>query len=145
MNECSQINGELRSFKTKFSVLHLCGQLLELSENGETKQIQTRILGSQRQTALKISITLQRFLGAGWNTHLAYASHLPNKNEPEFQFLAGNQLYDRSTNRRGCCQKRPIVIFTHKQRHLSIDMKTKDVQHVPRINISNLTLDICHF
>ena len=26
--------------------------------------------------------------------------------------------------------KKSIVIFTHKQRHLSIDMKTKIVQHV---------------
>ena len=32
--------------------------------------------------------------------------------------------------------KKIIDIFTHKQQHLSIDMKTKIVQHVPRINIS---------
>ena len=50
-------------------------------------------------------------------------------------FLAGNQLYERSTHRRGCgCQKKSIAIFTYKQRLLSIDMKTKVVQHVPRIN-----------
>ena len=29
-----------------------------------------------------------------------------------------------------------IVIYTHKQQHLSIDMKTKIVQHVPTINLS---------
>ena len=27
-------------------------------------------------------------------------------------------------------------IYTHKQQHVTIDMKTKIVQHVPRINIS---------
>ena len=32
--------------------------------------------------------------------------------------------------------KKSIAIFTYKQRLLSIDMKTKLVQHVPRINIS---------
>ena len=30
-------------------------------------------------------------------------------------------------------KKKPIVIFGYKQRLLSIDMKTKVVQHVPRI------------
>ena len=38
-------------------------------------------------------------------------------------------------------KKKSIDIFTHKQRHLSIDMKTKIVQHVPTINIS---IDIRH-
>ena len=33
----------------------------------------------------------------------------------------------------------------YNQRLLSIDMKTKDVQHVPRINISNLTLTYVTF
>ena len=52
-------------------------------------------------------------------------------------FLAGNQLYDWFTHRWGWrCQKKIIDIYTHKERHLSIDMKTKIVQHVPRINIS---------
>ena len=39
-----------------------------------------------------------------------------------------------------------IAIFTFKQRLLSLDMKTKVVQHVPRINISiwHLKLDIWH-
>ena len=32
--------------------------------------------------------------------------------------------------------KKTIDVYIHKQRHLSIDMKTKIVQHVPRINIS---------
>ena len=62
-------------------------------------------------------------------------------------FLAGNQLYDWSANRRGCCcQKKTIDIYTHKERHLSIDMKTKIVQHVPRINISiwHKTCDMRH-
>ena len=56
----------------------------------------------------------------------------------DFQtFLAGNQLYDWVSHGWGCCcQKKLIDIFTHKQRHFSIDMKTKIVQHVPRINIS---------
>ena len=40
-------------------------------------------------------------------------------------------------------QLKTIAIFNHKQRHLSIGMKTKVVQHVPRINISiwNVTCD----
>ena len=54
--------------------------------------------------------------------------------------LAGNQLYDWFTHRQGRCGggggKKSIALFTHKQRHLSIDMKTKIVQHGPRINIS---------
>ena len=39
-----------------------------------------------------------------------------------------------------------IVIYTHKQQHLSIDMKTKIVQHVPTINISiwHKTCDMWH-
>ena len=32
--------------------------------------------------------------------------------------------------------KKSIVTWTHKQRHLSIEMKTKIVQHAPTINIS---------
>ena len=42
--------------------------------------------------------------------------------------------------------KKIIDIFTHKQQHLSIDMKTKIVQHVPRINISiwHKTCDMRH-
>ena len=36
----------------------------------------------------------------------------------------------------GGVKKKHIDIYTHKERHLSIDMKTKIVQHVPRINIS---------
>ena len=51
-------------------------------------------------------------------------------------FLAGNQLYELKCNRRGwcgcCCwgPKKIIDIFTYKQRLLSINMKTKVVQHV---------------
>ena len=65
-------------------------------------------------------------------------------------FLAGNQLYDCFTHRWGWCQKPcqkiSIDVFIHKQRHLSIDMKTKIVQHVPRINISiwHKTCDMRH-
>ena len=33
--------------------------------------------------------------------------------------------------------KKTIAIFGYKQRVLSIDMKTKVVQHVPRINLSH--------
>ena len=33
-------------------------------------------------------------------------------------------------------QKKTIAIFGYKQRLLSIDIKTKVVQHVPRIEIS---------
>ena len=42
--------------------------------------------------------------------------------------------------------KKPIDVYIHKQRHLSIDMKTKIVQHVPRINISiwHKTCDMRH-
>ena len=36
--------------------------------------------------------------------------------------------------------KKSIVIFTYKQSLLSIDMKTKVVQHVPRIKLDNLTM-----
>jgi len=35
--------------------------------------------------------------------------------------------------------KKTIAIFGYKQRLLSIDMKTKLVQHVPRIKLDNLT------
>ena len=34
-------------------------------------------------------------------------------------------------------KKKNIAIFGYKQRLLSIDMKTKVVQHVPRINLSH--------
>ena len=34
-------------------------------------------------------------------------------------------------------KKNLIVIFNFKQRLLSLDMKTKVVQHVPRINLSH--------
>ena len=34
--------------------------------------------------------------------------------------------------------KKSIAIFVYKQRLLSLDMKTKVVQHVPRINLSHL-------
>ena len=34
-------------------------------------------------------------------------------------------------------KKNPIAIFGNKQRLLSIEMKTKLVQHVPRINLSH--------
>ena len=33
--------------------------------------------------------------------------------------------------------KKSIAIFGYKQRLLSIEMKTKVVQHVPRINLSH--------
>ena len=33
--------------------------------------------------------------------------------------------------------KKSIAIFTYKQRYFSIEMKTKVVQHVPRINLSH--------
>ena len=57
------------------------------------------------------------------------------------RFLAGNQLYELKCPRRGWwwCgrgQKKTIAIFGYKQWLLSLDMKTKIVQHVPRINIS---------
>ena len=63
------------------------------------------------------------------------------------RFLAGNQLYDWVSHRGGCGRQKKIIdIFTHKQQHLSIDMKTKIVQHVPRINISiwHKTCDMRH-
>ena len=51
-------------------------------------------------------------------------------------FLAGNQLNELKTHRRGWCGGGPkilIAIFTYNQRLLCIDMKTKVVQHVSRI------------
>ena len=52
-------------------------------------------------------------------------------------FLAGNQLYELQSNRRGWWgQKNLIAIFGYNFWLLSLDMKTKDVQHVPRINLS---------
>ena len=50
-----------------------------------------------------------------------------DQSEQRFIFLAGNQLYDWYTNRMGCgCgKKKHIEIFTNKQQHLTIDMKTK--------------------
>ena len=51
-------------------------------------------------------------------------------------------------NRYGCCcgPKITIAIFTYKQSLRSIDMKTKVVHHVPRINISiwHKTCDMWH-
>ena len=50
------------------------------------------------------------------------------------QFLAGNQLYELQSNRWGWWWgwggKKSIAIFAYKQRLLSIEMKTKLVQHV---------------
>ena len=37
--------------------------------------------------------------------------------------------------------KKSIAIFTYKHSVFSIDMKTKVVRHVPRININHLTLE----
>ena len=51
-------------------------------------------------------------------------------------FLAGNQLYDWSCHRHGCCcggPKKTIAIFTYKHSVFSLDMKTKVARHVPRI------------
>ena len=46
-------------------------------------------------------------------------------------FLAGNQLYELKCPRRGWgCPKKSLAIFANKQRLLSIEMKTKVVQHV---------------
>ena len=42
-------------------------------------------------------------------------------------------------------QKKSIAIFAYKQRLLSIEMKTKVVQHVPRINLSYLKFQIFKF
>ena len=47
-----------------------------------------------------------------------------------------DKVTDTVTEERVVVAKKTLVIFTYKQRHLSIDMKTKVVQHVPRINIS---------
>ena len=41
--------------------------------------------------------------------------------------------------------QKTIAIFTYKQWLLSIDMKTKVVQHVPRINISNFNFELFQF
>ena len=63
-------------------------------------------------------------------------------------FLAGNQLYDWKTHRWGWwwwCQKKHIAFFVNKQRLLSLDMKTKVVQHVPRINLSYFKFQIFKF
>ena len=52
-----------------------------------------------------------------------------------WEFLAGNQLYELKSHRRGCCcgcPKKTIAIFSNKQWLLSLDMKTKVVQHVER-------------
>ena len=54
-------------------------------------------------------------------------------------YLAGNQLSDWCTHRRGwswwSCKK-SIANFTYNQWVYSLDMKTKVARHVPRINIS---------
>ena len=49
-----------------------------------------------------------------------------------YMFLAGNQLYELKTHRWGCGwgPKKTIAIFGNKQWLLSIEMKTKVVQHV---------------
>ena len=41
--------------------------------------------------------------------------------------------------------KKSIAIFGYKQWHLSLEMKTKVVQHVPRINFSYLKFQIFKF
>ena len=38
--------------------------------------------------------------------------------------------------------KKNIAIFAYKQRILSIEMKTKLVQHVPRINLSHFNFQL---
>ena len=61
------------------------------------------------------------------------------------EFLAGNQLYELLCHRIGwcgCCQKKTIAIFGYKQWLLSLDMKTKIVQHVSRINLSHFKFQI---
>ena len=60
-------------------------------------------------------------------------SHTFNPPQPSRNFLAGNQLYELKCHRIGWgwgCQKKSIAIFGYKQRLLSLDMKTKLVQHV---------------
>ena len=62
-------------------------------------------------------------------------------------FLAGNQLNELKCHMHGCCccTKNPvknIVIFTHKQWLLSIDIKTKVARHVPRISTTYLNIGI---
>ena len=59
-------------------------------------------------------------------------------------FLAGNQLYEREKTGKGAAavhkvlskqafmSKKPIDIFNFKQQLLSIDIKTKVIQHVER-------------
>ena len=42
-------------------------------------------------------------------------------------------------------KKKTIAIFAYKQRLLSLDMKTKVVQHVPRINLSYFKFKIFKF
>ena len=41
--------------------------------------------------------------------------------------------------------KKTIAIFSYKQQLLSLDMKTKVVQHVPRINLSYFKFQIFNF
>ena len=77
------------------------------------------------------SLSRDSVLGRNWT--ILMPAHKILKNCPPF--LAGNQLYELKCNRRGwcCCgcgPKKLIVIFTYRQRLLSINMKTKVVQHV---------------
>ena len=66
-----------------------------------------------------------------------------------FFFLAGNQLNELKCHRHGCwllrSQKKHLQFFPNKQWLLSIDMKTKVVQHVPRINLSYFKFQIFKF
>ena len=58
-------------------------------------------------------------------------------------FLAENQLYDWYVTGTGAAAavavKKSIAIFTYKHSLFSPDMKTKLVEHVPRIKIMHLT------
>ena len=65
----------------------------------------------------------------------------------EPKLLVGNQLYDWYTHRWGqWCKKswKNIAIFTYKRWLLSIDIKTKVVQHVPKISRHSHSLRKIH-